>query len=525
MPIFTLSYPIDIHCLLILGNCPTIIQGKAFSKQRTHITMLNLEITRDGKQPLYQQIAEQIKTQISNGRLPANTRLPTIRKMAATLSVTRLTVQNAYGELQADGWIEATVGRGTFVSPAVQRITMLPSIGQYLTPDNAINDMIELDQVIGVRSMALAIPDSSLFPTESFWQEIGHLRSQANDLMGYGPILGDAELRVEVVQMLAEMGITAVPENILITSGALQAVSLTTQAITEPGENVLVDSPTFLGMLNVLEAQRLNPIHVPYGEDGPDLDVFEQALRTHHPRFYYAIPNFHNPTGYSMSVERRQAVLQLTSQYNCMILEDDIYGQLAYDDSPLPTFKSQDKQNQVIYVSGFSKVLMPGLRVGYLVMPPRLRTRLQSLRRATDLCSPIFVQRALANFLRRGGLKQHLKRIIPIYRDRRDTLMSALRENMPPAVTWSRPAGGFSNWVTLPRYFAGGELYRQALQQGFAFTPGEAYQINDDSHEFMRLCFANQSSAGIRASVTLLGNLIKQQIDTGGRSSDWMPVV
>jgi DNA-binding transcriptional MocR family regulator len=208
-----------------------------------------------------------------------------------------------------------------------------------------------------------------------------------------------------------------------------------------------------------------------------------------------------------------------------MILEDDIYGQLAYDGSPLPTIKAQDEQNQVIYVSGFSKVLMPGLRIGYMVMPTSLRTRLQSLRRATDLCSPVFVQRALANFLRRGGLKQHLKRVIPIYRDRRDTLMSALQENMPPAVTWSRPAGGYSSWVTLPRYFAPGELYRQALQQGFAFTPGEAYQIDDASHEFMRLCFANQSAAGIRAGVKLLGNLIKQQINTGGRSSDWMPVV
>ena len=141
--------------------------------------------------------------------------------MATSLGVTRLTVQNAYGELQADGWIEATVGRGTFVSPAVQRITMLPSIGQYLTPDNAINDMIELDQVLGVRSMAMAIPDSSLFPSESFWQELSHVRPQANDLMCYGPILGDAALRVEVVQLLDEMGITAVPEDILITAGTL----------------------------------------------------------------------------------------------------------------------------------------------------------------------------------------------------------------------------------------------------------------------------------------------------------------
>ena len=116
------------------------------------------------------------------------------------------------------------------------------------------------------------------------------------------------------------------------------------------------------------------------------------------PRFYYAIPNFHNPTGYSMSIERREAVLQLTKRYNIMILEDDIYGQLAYDGAPLPTFKSMDEHNQVIYVSGFSKVLMPGLRVGYLVMPPRLRTRLQSLRRATDLCSPIFPAASAGKF-------------------------------------------------------------------------------------------------------------------------------
>lgn len=487
--------------------------------------MLDVILNRSSNQSLYRQIAEQIKTQIGNGRLPANTRLPTVRQLAQDLGVTRLTIQNAYGELQADGWIEATVGRGTFVSPSVQPVSLQPTIGQFLTPDSALSDMLEISQIIGVRSMAMAHPDPSLYPAEEFCDYLQRLRPIAANLFSYGPIQGDAELRVEVAKLVQEAGITAVPDQILITSGAMQAISLVTQTLTRPGDTVLIDQPTFLGTLNIIKAQHLRSQAVPLQPDGPDLEALEQAMQAHRPRFYYAIPNFHNPTGACTTPEKRGAILDLAARYNCLIVEDNIYGNLAYDSPPPPPLKAEDSHGRVIYLSGFTKDLMPGLRIGYVVVPPHLRTRLLTLRRSTDMCSPEMTQRALAHFLRDGGLKRHLRRVLPVYKGRRDTLMEALTAFMPGSVTWTRPGGGFCSWVRLPRYFAPGELYRLALQNGFAFTPGEAYLMEETEAEYLRLCFGNQSTAGIRAGVQLLSDLITQRMQAGSRPSTWLPIV
>ena len=488
--------------------------------------MLDLTINRDSKPALYRQIAEQIKTQISNGRLPATSRLPTVRGLARTLGVTRLTVQNAYAELQADGWIEATVGRGTFVSTAVQQMSLQPTVGQYLTPDSAINDMLAINQVIGVRSMAMAHADPALFPVEAFWGQMERLRPEANQLLSYGPIQGDTALRVEISKLLHEDGLPASPDDILITSGAIQSIFLAVATVTQPGDLVLVEQPTFLGVLNILKAQGLRPLHIPMLPDGPDLAQLEQLIITHQPRCYYTVPSYHNPTGYTISAAKRAAILQLAQRHNVLIIEDDIYGKLGFIDSPPATFKQQDVADRVLYLSSFSKMLMPGLRVGYLLMPPTWRTRLLSLRRATDLCGTGLLQRTLAHFLQAGSLKKHLRRVLPIYRERRDALLNSLARWMPTAVRWSQPHGGFSCWVTLPRRFPPGMLYRQALENGFAFTPGEAYLIEDSEHEFLRLCYGNLSVEGIEAGVKLLSTLIQQQLaDSSETHGEWLPYV
>jgi DNA-binding transcriptional MocR family regulator len=486
---------------------------------------IDLSIDRQSKTAVYQQIAEQIKTQISNGNLPPNTRLPTVRQLAADVGITRLTAQNAYAELQADGWLEATVGRGTFVSSAVQTISLTPQVGQYLTPDHAVDDMIALSQVLGVRSMAMAQPDAAFFPIDEFWRHLDRLKPVAGDLFGYGSIQGDADLRVEVAKMLGEVGITAVPGDILITAGAMQSVMLLAQAIAKAGDTVLVEQPTFLGTLHILETQGLNWVGIPFAGAGPNLAALEQSLQTCKPAFYYTVPNFHNPTGISMDLARREAVLSLMAAYDCLVVEDDIYGALAFDGPPPLPLKALDTENRVIYLSSFSKSLMPGLRTGFILMPEALQTRLLSLRRANDLCGPALTHRALAHFMRDGGLKRHLKRVLPIYRERRDALLAALASEMPPGVTWTHPEGGFCTWVTMPRLFASGQLYRQALENGFAFTPGEAYMLDEPNKEFMRLCFGSQTPAGIRAGVAFLGGLIRRQLEEEKRQAAWLPVV
>ncbi len=456
---------------------------------------LNVTIAREAKIAIYRQIAEQIKTQISNGRLPASTRLPTVRKLATDLGVTRITVQNAYNELQAGGWVEATVGRGTFVSPSVQQISLENTPPRALTPDSALGHMLELGNIVGVRSMAMAHPDPALFPVDEFWGHLIRSRRDAAEIMHYGPIQGDANLRVEIanwVQM--EDGISAVPEEIHITAGAMQAISLAARVLTEPGDTVLVEQPTFLGTLNILKAERLHWLGVPLEEDGPDLERLEWAMRTQQPKFFYTVSNFHNPTGICTSAEKRHAILALAERYDCTIIEDNIYARLWYDAPPPPSLKALDQSDRVVHIGGFSKMLMPGLRIGYLIAPFELRTPLLTLRRSTDLCGVGLTQRPLADFLHDGGLKRHLRRILPVYRQRRDSLLHALQTHMPEEVAWSRPRGGFCTWLTMPR---------------------------------LRLCFANLSEVAIGAGIELLSKLIRQRLRPVIQppTGDWMPIL
>lgn len=459
--------------------------------------------------------------EIGNGRLPANSRLPTVRRMAEQLGVTRLTVQNAYSELQADGWVEATVGRGTFVSPSIQPFRLEPTIGQYLTADNTINDMLRINEVVGVRSMAMALPDSALFPLDQFWQGMEQVRHLDKNLFNYGSVQGDTPLRLEIVNLLGSWGIATTADDLLITSGVMQGLALLTHAVAERGDTIVIEEPSYIGVLSIIKAQGINAVSVPLEEDGPNLAKLEAAFVQHSPRYFYTIPNFHNPTGICMSMEKRQGILALAERHGVMVIEDDIYGRLAYDAPPPPTLKSLDTNGNVAYISGFSKMLLPGIRVGFIIMPPQLQNKLISLRRAFDLCGPTFLQRALALFLRDGHLKAHLKKSLPVYQARRNALLQALQTEMPATVRWSKPEGGFCCWVTMPRRFARGDLYRMALQQGLAFTPGEAYELESPEVEHFRLCFGGLPPAAIRATVKQIGTLIR----TGQQASSWLPIV
>lgn len=499
---------------------------------------LSLLLDRTSRQALYLQIAEQIKSQICDGRLPATTQLPTVRQLAQNLGVTRLTIQNAYGELQSEGWVEATIGRGTFVSHAAkpqaipQHMTALG--GQSLTPDEVLSDIIQLHQLeaeplAGLRSMAVGAPDPRLVPKEEFWGAILSLQGDWDSLVGYGSPQGDPVLRVELAAILRQRNVHVTPDDIIVTAGTTHALSLVVQALAQPGETVLVEQPTYLGLLHILKEQRLQPIGIPLDQTGPQLDAIERAIQLHRPRFFYTSPTFQNPTGISFSMERRRAILDLADRYGLLIVEDDIYARLAYDNPPPPPLYALDQRENVVYVSSLSKVLMPSLRIGYIVAPSKLQDRLLSIRRATDLCSPTFLQRALAAFLREKGLHRHLKRTIPIYRRRRDAMLYALRRSMPEGVTWTEPGGGFCCWLTLPRVRSLRDIHRAALERRLALAPGEVFLVHPSRDIHLRLTFSSQHEEGIRAGVELLGQLIKERLDQADEETekvyDWTPLV
>lgn len=491
--------------------------------------LFTITLNRASGTPIYRQIGDQLKAAIAEGKLPAGAQLPTVRQLAAELSVTRLTVQTAYAELQSGGWIEATVGRGTFVSAQAAVQPRWSAVNSAATPATVIGDILQMGQVQGMRSLASASPDPELFPAADFWASLEAQRDHAALVGGYGPAQGDATLRIELAAHLSERGVEVTPDDVLVVAGVTQGVALAAQALAQPGEYVLVEQPTYVGFLHQLRAHGLQPLAAPVDADGPALEVVEELAAQQRIRFFYTIPSFQNPTGSCMTPARRQRLLELAERYDFFIVEDDLYGWLAYDAAPPPPLKAADVSQRVIYATSFSKTLMPGLRLGMLVAPAALRQRLTALRIAADLGSPLLLQRALAAFLQRGGFRRHLRRTLPVYRQRRDAALRACEAFMPPGVQWTRPHGGLCCWLTLPQHPAMADVPRLALQQGWAVAPGSVFLPESSASHHLRICFGALPDESIRRGVEVLAQVIRQQLSDAPPSAStldaWLPLL
>lgn len=486
-------------------------------------------LDRGSATPLYQQIAEQIKAEIAGGRLPPGAQLPTVRQLASALAVTRLTVQSAYAELQSAGWVEATVGRGTFVGAQAPVLPRWSTLDGAATPAAVLGDLLQMGQAPALRSMASASPDPTLFPEAEFWAALEEQRQHTTIFAGYGPAQGDALLRIELAAHLATRGLAVAPDDVLVVAGVTQGLALAALALAQPGDSVLVEQPTYVGFLHLLRAQGLQPIPVALDGEGPRLDVIEHLATLHRIRFFYTIPSFQNPTGACATSARKAKLLELAERFGFFLVEDDLYGLMAYDAPPPAPLKTFDRTGRVVYVTSFSKTLMPGLRLGLLVAPPALRERLTSLRMAADLGSPLLLQRVLATFLRRGDFRRHLQRVLPIYRARRDATLHALDAHMPPAVTWTRPQGGFSCWLTLPRRHHSSDLPRLAARQGFTVAPGNVFLTGSEGDHFLRISFGGLPVATIHHNIEQLSHLVRDQLSRAPLApaalDEWTPLV
>lgn len=473
---------------------------------------LSITLDRTLRAPIYQQVAGQIREQISTGQLPAAARLPTIRQLAGQLGVTRLTVQTAYAELQSGGWIEATVGRGTYVSSEAPRSVTFASAAANVTPATVIGDILQIGQGREKHSLASASPDPMLFPVDEFWTCLADQRKNAASVTGYGPAQGDVQLRIALADFLRERSVQVTPADILVTSGVTQGLALAAAALAQPGDVVLVEQPTYIGFLHQLRMAGLQPIGVPVDAEGIRLDALDKLAAQTRPRFLYTIPSFQNPTGHCQSPARRRDLLVLAKEHGLIVVEDDIYAPLSYDTSAPPALKASDEHGLVVYLTSFSKVLMPGLRLGCIVAPPMLQERLLSLRLAADLVSPSLMQQTLAAFLQAGGLRRHLRRVLPVYRQRRDALVAALESNAPPALQWTVPTGGFCSWLTLPRHRGLIEIVGLMLQQGWEIAPGDVFLAQPSSDQHVRLCFGSLPVDAINRSVRALCQIVREQL-------------
>jgi DNA-binding transcriptional MocR family regulator len=470
-----------------------------------------IELNRESAQPLYVQLAHDIQRRIRSGALPPGARLPTVRELAQQLGVTRLTIHSAYSELQSGGWVEATVGRGTFVSAHAVSPSALAQPGRELSAQSMMSDMMRMAQLPGLSSLSMAEPATDLYPLREFRSALDEALGGGAAVLNYAPSQGDPLLRTVLAEQLRERGVRAGPDELLITSGASQALSLITQVLARPGDAVIVEQPTYLGLLNTLSAQGLRPVGVPVDEDGLVVDALEPLILAHRPRFIYTIPAFQNPTGVCLSQPRRAALLALAARHRVSLVEDDIYGRLCYEGQAPPALAADDRDGSVIHVGSFSKSLLPGVRIGYVAAAPELIARLTTAKQASDLCSPLLMQRAMAHFFQHGRFAAHLRRSLPRYRERRDALLTAMARFFPSGLRWSTPRGGYCVWVALPPGVSTTELYLAAVERGVAFAPGDVFFSGPPPRPYIRLAFI-QTPDVIGEAVEILGDVIGTQL-------------
>ena len=390
-----------------------------------------------------------------------------------------------------------------------------------------IRELLKITQKPGMISFAGGLPAPEVFPIERF-KEACHkvLSQQAASALQYGTTEGYEPLRELIANNMGRYGIRANVENVLITSGSQQALDLIGKLFINAGDRVLVEAPTYLGALQAFNVYGAEYVSVPVDDDGLCTEWVESPLRSG-PKFMYVLPNFQNPAGTTLSEGRRHQLVLLADKYGIPIVEDDPYGQLRYEGEHIPPLVVIDRENlrrdngycigNVIYLSTFSKTLAPGLRLGWIVAPPEIISKLAQFKQGADLHTSTFIQFVAYEVARDGFLDKHVRLIRRIYRERRDVMLQALGENFPPAVTWTHPQGGLFLWITLPEGLDMQAIFQSAIELNVVFVPGNSFYAGDggkNSHEgshHMRLNFSNAAPEQIREGIRRLARAVKKQ--------------
>ncbi len=390
-----------------------------------------------------------------------------------------------------------------------------------------IRELLKFTQQPDIISFAGGLPAPELFPLEQC--EVAACRllhEHGAAALQYGPTEGYLPLRRFICERMGRYGIKAEPSNILITSGSQQALDLVGKMLINPGDRVLVEEPTYLGALQAWNAYQADYVSVPQDDNGLRTELLEGALRVG-PKFMYILPNFQNPSGTTLSLERRFDLVRLSNKYGIPLVEDDPYGALRFEGEHLPPLVALDADYQtgaapnghgymegnVIYLGTFSKTLAPGLRLGWVVAPVEVVDQLVMMKQGTDLQTSSFDQMLAYEMVKDGFMDEHIRTIRRVYRERRDVMLAALERYFPEGCSWTHPEGGLFLWARVPEWIDTGDLMAEAVQAKVAYVPGSAF-YPDPAHgrNTMRLNFSNAEPVQMEEGMRRLGNLLKAKV-------------
>ncbi|GAC1400527.1 MAG: PLP-dependent aminotransferase family protein [Vulcanimicrobiaceae bacterium] len=468
-------------------------------------------VDRESIVPIYQQIYEELRESILTGTLPETTRLPPERALAEKLRVNRSTVVHAYRELVADGLIEQRVGSGSRVArsgaPAPRGndvpwwVTLPPwRVGSFPQVLGELAATFHGERI----SMVQGVPPLEPSPLAELAASFARVANDADYVLSYGDSEGHTPLREAIAARMRARGCTTGARDVLVLTGSTQGITLVAQSLAEPGDEIIVEAPTYPGALQIFQIAGLRAIPVAVDEDGMRVDHVEAILRTRRPRFIYTMPALHNPTGVTMNADRRERLVTLATRARVPIVEDDPYGELAQ--SPAAPLVAHSP-NQVIYLSSFSKTIAPSLRLGWLTAPRPIFERLLLRKQSYDMATSLYVQAGVCDYLA-GAYDAHVARLRDELVERRTLARAAIAEHWPRGMRVGAGGGGYYLWATAPREMRARALLDAAERHGASFLFGEAfYAASGGDHNF-RLAITPVSREQLVEGIHRIGRAI-----------------
>jgi 2-aminoadipate transaminase len=374
-----------------------------------------------------------------------------------------------------------------------------------------IRALLSVTSMPDMISLAGGLPAPEAFPIEEFRTAFDRvLAKQGAVALQYGVSEGYPPLRELLATRLARFGTRCKADNILITHGSQQGLDLVSKVFIDPGDKILVEKPTYVGALQAFDSYQAQYVFTPMDEEGMITDGLDELLARERPKFIYALPNFQNPTGRTMSLARRRQLIEAATRHSVPILEDDPYGELRYEGEHLPSLKSMDTADLVIGLGSFSKILAPGLRLAWMVIPPPLYDMVLFCKQPADLHSSMVVQMAVYELCRDGFADRHIETVRNVYRERQQAMLDALETYFPKRVHWTKAEGGLFVWAELPNGMDARELLVASVLKKVAFVPGQSFHADGSGKNTMRLNFSNVTPDRLRTGIQRLGGLIDQ---------------
>jgi 2-aminoadipate transaminase len=478
-------------------------------------------LSHNSEVPLYRQLYDQLAARIQSGELARGARLPATRELAGTLGLNRTTVSAAYELLESAGLIDAQVGRGSFVRSGTAPSKAGVNWANLLERGEASPAPIPSGGFgKDVIAFVMSRPSRDLFPLDEFRTscEAVLARRDLADILQLGSPAGYEPLRRYLLEEARRQRLAGPGDDLIVTNGCQQALDLIGRVLLRPGDTVAVEDPVYTGLKSLIAGMGARLAGIPLGPGGLDQGQLERTLARERPRFLAVTSNFQNPTGLTLPLAARHALLEAAAAAGVPVVENDAYGELRYRGEGLPAIKQLDAAGGTVLLRSFSKVSFPGLRVGWALGPKPFIDRLRHAKEASDLHTDQLSQAVLLEFAESGRLEAHRAHVLRAGGERLSATLGACRELLPQGTRWTEPEGGMNIWVRLPEPLDAGALLPRAQREGVAYLPGRCFAVSRLEPGALRLSFAGLTPEQIRKGIGILGRVVRSELDSLGQA-------